>query len=75
MFCTKLMVRLGSCFSTAVEHMPCYREDVGLNPAGLFSSLLYPISSASLIRSLAEVQHYGFSYKKCLAMQLEAMQA
>ena len=28
--------------------------------AGLFSSLLYPISGVSLIRSLIEVQHYLF---------------
>ena len=38
-------------------------------------SVLYLISSASLIRSLKEVQHYWFSFKKSLAMQLEAKQA
>ena len=37
-------------------------------------SLLYHISSASLIRSLTEVQHNWFSYKICLAVQLEAKQ-
>ena len=46
--------------SPAVKRMPRDREVVGLKPAGtgLFSSLLYPISGASLIRSLTEVQHY-----------------
>ena len=45
---------------SAVEHMPRDREDMSLNPAGClaFSSLLHPISSASIIKSLTEVQHY-----------------
>ena len=43
--------------AVVVEHMPHDREVVGLTPAGagLFSSLLYPISSAFLIRSKTEV--------------------
>ena len=48
------------------ERMPRNREVVGLNTTctGLFSSLLYPISGASLIRSLTEVQYCWFSFKK-----------
>ena len=41
---------------------------------GLFPSLIYPISSVSLIMSLTEVQHFWFSYKICLAVQLEVKQ-
>ena len=53
-------------------------EVVGLNPTGcwLFSSLLLPINSASLI----QVPRGGatplfFQLKKCFAMQLEANEA
>ena len=54
----------GSGCSTVVEHRPHKREVVGSNPAGCRAfSLLYPISSASLIRSLMEIQHYWFSFK------------
>ena len=52
----------GSGCGTAVEHTPRDKEVVGSNHAGLqlffFSSLLYTISSVSLIRSFMEVQHY-----------------
>ena len=50
----------------AVERMPHEREDVGLIPAGtgLFSSLLSPISGASLIRSITEVYTTDFPLKK-----------
>ena len=53
-----LVSLLGSGCSTVVEHMPCDREVMGSNPAGCWAfSLLYLISSASLIRSHMEVQH------------------
>ena len=58
-FLYELIHRLGSGCSTVVEDTPRDREIVGLNPAGCGAfSLLYLISSASLIRSLVEVQHY-----------------
>ena len=68
------MEEQGSGCSTAVEHTPQDREVVGSNTAGwrLFSllhlSLYLPlsVSGVSLIRSLAEVQHYWFSWKKCM---------
>ena len=44
-----------------VTHWTTDREVSGSIPAGrwaFFSSLLYPIRSVSLIRSLVEVQHY-----------------
>ena len=44
---------------------------VGLNPGRWAFSLLSVIRSASLIRSLMEVQHCLYSILKCLAMQLE----
>ena len=52
------LINLGNSFSTAVEQTPHEGEVVKPTPgAGLFSSLLYPISSAFLIRSLVEMQH------------------
>ena len=51
---------VGSGCGTVVEHMPRVRERhryESCRVVGFFSSLLYPISSASLIRSLVEGQH------------------
>ena len=50
----------GSGCGTVAENTSRDREVLGSNPpfAGLFSSLLYPISSLSLIRTHMEVQHY-----------------
>ena len=61
-----LKTNKGAGCSTVVEHMPGNREVMGLNLASCsaFSSLLYTISSPSLIRYLTEVQCYWFSYKK-----------
>ena len=49
--------------SAAVEHTPHDRHVLGSKPSGCkaFYSFLYPISSASLIWSLTEVQDYWFS--------------
>ena len=56
--------KMGSGCGTAVEHMPHDIEVVGSNPAGCLAFfVLYIISSASLKRSLMEVQHYWFSLK------------
>ena len=47
----------GRC-STPVEQTPHDSDIMGSNPAGCWAlNLLYPISSASLIRSLAEGHH------------------
>ena len=58
----------GSGCSTAVDHTPRDREVLGSNPAECrnFSSILYPINVASLIRSLTEVLHYCFTFKNML---------
>ena len=51
---------VGSGCGTVGEHMPRVRERhryESCRVVGFFSSLLYPISSASLIRSLVEGQH------------------
>ena len=59
---------MGSGCSTAIEHTPRDREVLGSNSAECraFSSILYPISSVSLFRSLTEVQHYCFTFKNML---------
>ena len=54
---------------TAVEHTPHDREIVGLNPKGYWPfSLLYSISSASLNKSLTEVEDCLFCIKMWLAV-------
>ena len=48
---------IGCC--TAVEHVSRDREIMGSNPFGCWAfSLLYLISSVSIIRFHMEVQHY-----------------
>ena len=67
---------MGSGCSTAAERTARNREVVGSNPAGCWAfSLIYPLSSASLI----QVPQRGatlliFLQKICLAMQLETKQ-
>ena len=69
---TKWSCCLGSSCST-----PHDKEVVGSYPAGCWAFFLFSILSVMRpwFRSLMEVQHYWFSYRIFLAMQLEAIQA
>ena len=78
MFCPKLMVRLGGGCSTAVEHMPHDRYDVGSNSAGFRAFFLSSLSYQKCV--LNQVPRGGatpliFLLKILLALQLEAEQA
>ena len=60
----KRKMKKGSGCSTAVEHMPRDREVMSSNPTGCWAfSFLCLISSAFLIWSLMQVQHYWLSFK------------
>ena len=51
------LTQFGNGCNTVVEHTPCDREVVDLNPAGCWAfSFIYLPSKVSLIRSLMEVQ-------------------
>ena len=64
----RFVISRGSGCSTAGEHTPCNREDVGSNAARCWLfSLLYYLGSVSLIQVPQGVQHYWFSYRNKLS--------
>ena len=64
---------MGSGFSAVVcTCLMTERSRVWIPPGAGAFSLLYLISSMSLIRSILDEQHCWFYWKKCLAIQLEA---